>query len=165
MLFGIFTSMSLIIGQAVPEFNAADDTGKAISLAALRGRWVVLYFYPKDNTAGCSIEAAKFEQILPELNALHAEVIGVSTDSSASHASFRQKCNLTFPLLPDTDKKISQAFGVVGGLLGAIGFARQSFLIDPQGLLVKHWKLVVNPMTHAVEVKQELEAQQKSRQS
>jgi thioredoxin-dependent peroxiredoxin len=155
--------MSLTIGQAAPEFKATDDTGQEISLAALRGRWVVLYFYPKDNTAGCSIEAARFEQLLPDFKALGAEVIGVSTDSSASHAVFREKCNLTFPLLPDTDKKISQMYGVTGGLLGAIGFARQSFLIDPQGLLVKYWKFVANPMTHALEVKQELEAQQKSR--
>jgi thioredoxin-dependent peroxiredoxin len=162
-LFGIFRAMSLTIGQAAPEFKASDDTGKMISLAALRGRWVVLYFYPKDNTPGCSIEAGKFEQILPELNALGAEVIGVSTDSSASHANFREKCNLTFPLLADTDKSIGKVYGVIGGLMGMIGIAaRQSFLIDPQGILAQHWKMV-NPMTHALEVKQELEAKQKSR--
>ncbi|MEY4530406.1 MAG: hypothetical protein RLZZ156_1127 [Deinococcota bacterium] len=157
--------MSLIIGQAAPDFNTTDDAEKPISLSGLRGRWVVLYFYPKDNTPGCSIEAGKFEQILPELNALGAEVIGVSTDSSASHANFREKCGLSFPLIADTDKSLGKAYGVIGGLMGMIGIAaRQSFLIDPEGNLAFQWKMV-NPMIHAVEVKQELEAQLKSRQS
>ncbi len=151
--------MSLEIGQPAPEFNGTDDTGKVISRTALLGRWVVLYFYPKDNTPGCSIEANKFEQILPELNALGAEVIGVSTDSSASHANFREKCGLSFPLLADTDKSIGKAYGVIGGLMGMLGIAaRQSFLIDPQGNLAQQWKMV-NPMTHALEVKQALEVQ------
>ncbi len=155
--------MSLEIGQPVPEFSGTDDTGKIISRNSLLGRWVVLYFYPKDNTPGCSIEANKFEQILPELKALGAEVVGVSTDSSASHANFREKCGLSFALLADTDKSIGKSYGVLGGLMGMIGIAaRQSFLIDPQGNLAQHWKMV-NPMTHALEVKQALEAQQKSR--
>ncbi len=149
--------MSLEIGQPAPEFSGTDDTGKVISRSSLLGRWVVLYFYPKDNTPGCSIEANKFEQILPELNALGAEVIGVSTDSGTSHAKFREKCGLSFPLLADTDKSIGKAYGVLGGLMGMIGIAaRETFLIDPQGNLAQHWKMV-NPMTHALEVKQALE--------
>jgi thioredoxin-dependent peroxiredoxin len=145
------------IGQPAPTLSSTDDTGKHISLEKLRGKWVVLYFYPKDNTAGCSIEAAKFEQALPEFYALGAEVIGVSTDSSQSHANFRQKCNLSFPLLPDTDKKLSLAYGVPTGILGAIGGARQTFLIDPNGNLAHIWRLVLNPLIHALEVKNELE--------
>jgi thioredoxin-dependent peroxiredoxin len=148
--------MSLPIGQAAPEFSAMDDNDNRVSLQGLRGKWVVLYFYPKDNTPGCSIEANKFEQALPELRSLGAEVVGVSTDSSASHQKFRQTCNLTFPLLSDTDKSIGKAYGVMGGLTGLIGLAdRQTFLIDPNGVLVHHWKRV-NPMTHALEVKQTL---------
>jgi thioredoxin-dependent peroxiredoxin len=149
--------MGLTIGQAAPDFAGTDDTGKDISLGNLRGKWVVLYFYPKDNTAGCSLEAAKFEQALPEFHALGAEVIGVSTDSNQSHASFRQKCKLSFPLLPDTDNKLSVAYGVPTGFLGAIGGARQTFLIDPDGKLTHIWRLVVNPLIHALEVKRELE--------
>ncbi len=151
--------MSLEIGKPAPEFMGVDDTGKNISLTGLSGKWVILYFYPKDNTPGCSIEAAKFEQLLPEFTALGAEVIGVSTDSSASHANFREKCNLSFPLLADTDKRIAKAYGVLGGLMGMFGIAaRESFLIDPSGNLAQHWKMV-NPMTHALEVKQALEKQ------
>jgi thioredoxin-dependent peroxiredoxin len=148
-----------MIGQAAPDFSATADDGQTISLSSLRGTWAVLYFYPKDNTPGCSIEANKFEQALPEFQALGATVIGVSTDSSASHTKFREKCNLTFPLLPDTDKSISKAYGVLGGLTGLLGVAdRQTFLIDPEGKVAQHWKRV-NPMTHAVEVKRELEGQ------
>jgi thioredoxin-dependent peroxiredoxin len=149
------------IGQPAPSFNGTDDTGKHISLENLRGKWVVLYFYPKDNTPGCSIEAAKFEQALPEFHALGAEVIGVSTDSSKSHAGFREKCNLSFPLLADTDKAIGKSYGVLGGLMGMLGVsARESFLIAPDGMLAHHWKMV-NPMTHALEVLRELESKQK----
>jgi thioredoxin-dependent peroxiredoxin len=150
------------IGEAAPEFSGLDDTGKTISLSGLRGQWVVLYFYPKDNTPGCSIEAQKFEVALPELNALGATVIGVSTDSSESHGKFRESCGLSFPLLADTDKNIGKAYGVIGGLTGLLGLAdRQSFLIDPNGVLVQHWKRV-NPMTHAVEVVQDLESRVKA---
>jgi thioredoxin-dependent peroxiredoxin len=149
--------MSLTINQAAPEFSSVDDHGQTVSLKSLRGKWVVLYFYPKDNTPGCSIEANKFEQALPEFQKLGAEVIGVSTDSSASHQKFRETCNLTFPLLADTDKSISKAYGVMGGLTGLLGVAdRQTFLIDPSGQLVHHWKRV-NPMTHALEVQQKLQ--------
>jgi thioredoxin-dependent peroxiredoxin len=151
-----------MIGQPAPDFSATADDGQIISLSRLRGSWAVLYFYPKDNTPGCSIEANKFEQALPEFQALGATVIGVSTDSSASHSKFREKCNLTFPLLPDTDKSISKAYGVLGGLTGLLGVAdRQTFLIDPEGKVAQHWKRV-NPMLHAVEVKRELEEQIKT---
>ena len=151
-----------MIGQAAPDFSATADDGQTISLSSLRGAWAVLYFYPKDNTPGCSIEANKFEQALPEFKALGATVIGVSTDSSASHTKFREKCNLTFPLLPDDDKTISKAYGVMGGLTGLLGVAdRQTFLIDPEGNVAQHWKRV-NPMTHAVEVQRELEGQIKA---
>jgi thioredoxin-dependent peroxiredoxin len=146
-----------MIGQPAPDFSATADNGETVSLSSLRGSWAVLYFYPKDSTPGCSIEANKFEQALPEFTALGARVIGVSTDSSGSHAKFREKCNLTFPLLPDTDKTISKAYGVLGGLTGLLGVAdRQTFLIDPDGTVAQHWKRV-NPMTHAVEVQRELE--------
>jgi thioredoxin-dependent peroxiredoxin len=152
----------MMIGQAAPDFSAIADNGATISLSSLRGTWAVLYFYPKDNTPGCSIEANKFEQALPEFQALGATVIGVSTDSSTSHTKFREKCNLTFPLLPDTDKIISKAYGVLGGLTGFLGVAdRQTFLINPEGQIAQHWKCV-NPMTHAVEVQRELEDQIKT---
>ena len=146
------------VGEPAPQFDTISDEGTRVTLEGQRGSWVVLYFYPKDATPGCSIEANKFEAALPEFKKLGATVIGVSTDSSESHGRFREKCNLTFPLLPDRDKAISKAYNVLGGLTGLLGVAdRQTFLIDPEGRLAHHWKRV-NPMTHAVEVRRELEA-------
>jgi thioredoxin-dependent peroxiredoxin len=148
------------ISEPVPNFSATSDTGEIISLEKLRGEWIILYFYPRDSSLGCSIEAQRFEQSLPEFTKRNAQVIGVSTGSSESQTKFREKCNLTFPLLPDTDKSIGKAYGVMGGLLGLVGIAdRQTFLIDPNGNLAHHWKFV-NPLSHATEVLQILEKQQ-----
>ncbi len=145
------------IGDPAPDFSALDDHDRHVRLQDFNGSWLVLYFYPKDNTPGCSVEAAKFEAILPELEANGAKVVGVSTDSGASHQEFRQKCDLSFALIADTTKAISKDYGVLGGLTGLFGVAdRQTFLIDPQGKLAFHWRRV-NPYTHATEVKQELE--------
>ena len=147
------------IGDLAPTFNAHDDHDCPISLNDFKGSWLVLYFYPKDSTPGCSIEAAKFEAILPDLMVNGAKLVGVSTDSGASHQGFREKCDLTFPLIPDTTKAVSKAYGVLGGLTGLFGVAdRQTFLIDPDGKLAFHWRRV-NLYMHAVEVKQELERQ------
>lgn len=148
------------ISEPVPNFSATSDNGEIISLEKLRGEWVILYFYPKDSSLGCSIEAQRFEQSLPEFVKLGAQVIGVSTGSSASQTKFREKCNLTFPLLPDTDKTIAKAYGVINGFMALLGNAdRQTFLIDPNGNLAHHWKFV-NPLSHATEVLQVLEKQQ-----
>ncbi|RJF73637.1 peroxiredoxin [Deinococcus cavernae] len=150
------------VGQPAPPFQARSDDGQILDLTALRGRWVVLYFYPKASTPGCSIEAQRFEQALPEFERSGAAVVGVSTDTEASQAKFRDQCQLTFPLLPDGDKAICQAYGVLGGLNGLLGVAaRQTFLIDPQGILVHHWKSV-NPASHAGEVLRVLHEKQQS---
>lgn len=150
------------VGQPAPAFDARSDDGQHIASSALRGRWVVLYFYPKASTPGCSIEAQRFEQALPEFERAGAVVVGVSTDTEASQAKFRDQCRLSFPLLPDGDKTISRAYGVLGGLTGLLGVAaRQTFLIDPQGTLVHHWK-TVNPATHAAEVLRVLHEKQRS---
>lgn len=123
---------------------------------------MVLYFYPKASTPGCSIEAQRFEQALPEFERAGAVVVGVSTDTEASQAKFRDQCRLSFPLLPDGDKAISRAYGVLGGLTGLLGVAaRQTFLIDPRGTLVHHWK-TVNPASHAAEVLRVLHEKQRS---
>ena len=150
------------VGQLAPAFSARSDDGQQLELSALRGHWVVLYFYPKASTPGCSIEAQRFEQALPEFERAGAVVVGVSTDTEASQAKFRDQCSLHFPLLPDGDKTISRAYGVLGGLTGLLGVAaRQTFLIDPQGTLVHHWK-TVNPASHATEVLRVLHEKQKS---
>lgn len=144
--------MSPRVGQPAPEFDARSDDGRPIRLADLRGRWVVLYFYPRANTPGCSIEARRFEAALPEFERLGAAVIGVSTDTEARQANFRDSCGLSFPLIPDGDRALSRAYGVIGRLGGLLGMAaRQTFLIDPRGDVAHHWPSV-NPQTHAAEV-------------
>lgn len=140
------------VGQLAPAIHARSDDGRTVDLAALRGGWVVLYFYPRANTPGCSIEAQRFEQALPEFERLGATVVGVSTDTEAKQASFRDQCGLSFALLPDGDRSICKAYGVIGGLGGLLNMAaRQTFLIDPEGNIAYHWRSV-NPARHAAEV-------------
>lgn len=149
--------MSPRVGQPAPEFDARSDDGRRVRLAELRGQWVVLYFYPRANTPGCALEARRFQEALPQFEQLGAAVIGVSTDTEARQAQFRDACGLSFPLLPDGDRALAQAYGVVGGLSGWFGMtARQTFLIDPQGNLAAHWTRV-NPATHAADVLRRLQ--------
>jgi len=148
--------MSLRIGTPVPAFSARSDDGQQLSLGGLRGQWVALYFYPRASTPGCSIEAQRFELALPEFRRMNAQVIGVSTDTEARQARFREKCDLSFPMIPDGDKAIGRAYGVMGGVSGLLNLAqRQTFLIDPAGNLAWHWK-VSNPATHAGQVLEKL---------
>lgn len=149
-------------GQPAPDFDAVSDDGRRVRLADLRGRWVVLFFYPKASSPGCSLEARRFEGALPEFERHGALVVGVSTDTEAAQARFRDGCGLSFPLLPDGDKVIGRAYGVIGGVTGLLGFAaRQTFLIDPQGVVARHWRQV-NPVSHAADVLGELQARSKA---
>ncbi len=154
--------MSVTVGQPAPAFQARSDHGQLVSLQALRGQWVVLYFYPRASTPGCSLEARQFEQALPEFARLGAVVVGVSTDTEARQASFRDSCGLSFALLPDGDRTISRAYGVLGGLSGLLGMAaRQTFLIDPQGKVAFQWR-TVSPARHAAEVLEVLRQKQQA---
>ena len=149
--------MTLSPGQMAPAFSALSDNGEHVSLEGLHGSWAVLYFYPKAGSLGCAVEAQRFEASLPEFSRLGARVIGVSTDTEAAQAKMREKCSLSFPLLPDSKKEIARAYGVMGGLTGLFGVAdRQTFLIDPQGKLAFHWKRV-NPMNPAKDILDKLE--------
>ena len=146
------TRMTPRVGDPAPDFDTRSDDGRPLHLSDLRGRWVVLYFYPRASTPGCSIEAQRFEAALPEFGRLNATVIGVSTDTEARQARFRDSCHLTFPMIPDGDRKLARAYGVMGGLGGLLGMAaRQTFLIDPQGQVAWHWP-TVNPANHAADV-------------
>ncbi|ULH16258.1 peroxiredoxin [Deinococcus sp. KNUC1210] len=140
--------MHLRIGGPAPEFQARSDDGQHVSSASLAGGWAVVFFFPKSGTTGCRLEARQFQQVLPEFGQLNTRIIGVSTDTEAKQALFREQCQLSFPLLPDGDRTIGRAFGVVG-LLGLA--KRQTFLIDPQGRLAHHWRSV-QPAQHAAEV-------------
>ncbi|BAT55899.1 Alkyl hydroperoxide reductase/ Thiol specific antioxidant/ Mal allergen [Nostoc sp. NIES-3756] len=136
------------INQPAPDFTLPTNTGDGkLSLTDLRGKWVVLYFYPKDFTAGCTIEARRFQQDLPKYLEKNAEIIGVSADDIDSHAEFCDSEGLKFPLLADTTGAVSKAYG------SWIGFVsmRHSFIIDPQGILRETF-VKVNPSVHSAEV-------------
>lgn len=144
------------IDRPAPEFTLPTNGGDGISLADFHGKWVVLYFYPKDFTAGCTLEAQRFQQDLPKYLAKNAQVIGVSADSVGSHAEFCDAEGLKFPLLADTDGKVSKAYG---SWLSYVS-VRHSFLIDPKGILRETF-VKVNPAIHSSEVLARLEELQK----
>jgi peroxiredoxin Q/BCP len=136
------------VGQAAPEFSLPSQEGGKVGLKEFRGKWVVLYFYPKDMTRGCTIEAHNFQQDLPKYEQQHAVIVGVSVDSTDSHKEFCAKESLTFKLLSDADKKMVDQYGS----LAASGVAsRNTFLIDPTGKIAKVWT-GVNPAKHSEEV-------------
>ena len=135
-------------GQAAPDFSLQSQEGGKVSLKDFKGQWVVLYFYPKDMTQGCTIEAHNFQQDLPKYTEKHAAIVGVSVDSTDSHKEFCTKESLTFKLLSDTDKKTVEQYGSLSPRGVA---ARNTFLIDPSGKVAKVWT-GVNPSKHSEEV-------------
>ena len=147
------------VGQAAPEFTLLDQSGQSHRLSAYRGQWVLIYFYPKDDTPGCTKEACGIRDRFAELKKLKAVVLGISADSVESHQKFAGKFDLPFPLLADTQKQVVQAYGVWGpkSFMGKsyLGINRSSFLIDPQGRIAKIYPKV-KPEEHASEILQEL---------
>jgi thioredoxin-dependent peroxiredoxin len=139
------------VGQDAPTFTLPSQDGSPISLEQYRGKWVVLYFYPKDMTTGCTIEAHKFQDALPQFDAKNAVILGVSVDTVDSHKQFCTKDSLTFHLLADPDHKVVSAYGSVGGFNGMTMAQRNTFLIDPQGKIVKEW-VKVTPANAASDV-------------
>lgn len=125
------------VGEAAPDFNLPDQNGVLHSLKEFSGKWLVLYFYPKDDTPGCTQEACAFRDDLHKLTALGAQVVGISVDDGKSHAEFAQKYHLPFPLLADSGKEVATRYGVLMNL-GFMKYAkRYTFLIDPQGRVSK----------------------------
>lgn len=138
-------------GQTAPAFTLPSQDGAPVSLKSFHGKWVVLYFYPKDMTSGCTIEAHKFQDALPQFQAKHAVILGVSVDSKESHQQFCAKDSLTFRLLSDTDHAVVSAYGSLGGHNGVVMANRNTFLINPKGKIVKVWTKV-NPANAASDV-------------
>jgi peroxiredoxin Q/BCP len=138
--------MSVEEGKKAPDFTAATDGGGKLKLSELRGRPVVLYFYPKDDTSGCTAEACAFRDSAPAFRKLKAQVVGVSKDSVASHDKFKKKYDLDFPLVSDGDGKICEKYGtwVQKSLYGRkyMGIERATFLIDKAGVVRKVWHKV-----------------------
>ena len=136
------------VGQTAPDFSLPSQEGGKVSLKDFKGKWVVLYFYPKDMTQGCTIEAHNFQVDLPKYTEKQAAIVGVSVDSVDSHKEFCTKESLTFKLLADTEKKMVDQYGS----LNPRGMAsRNTFLIDPSGKIAKVWT-GVNPAKHSEEV-------------
>jgi peroxiredoxin Q/BCP len=133
-------------GQAAPDFTLHADDGKEVRLSALRGKPVVLYFYPKDDTPGCTREACAFRDRRADLAAQGATVLGVSPDDVASHGRFRDKFQLNFPLLADPGHRVAEAYGAwrEKNMYGkkSMGIQRSTFLIDAEGKVRKVWKRV-----------------------
>lgn len=124
-------------GQAAPDFKLPDQSGKLHRLADYHGKWLVLYFYPKDDTPGCTKQACAFRDDIAKLRELGAEVVGVSVDDTASHAEFAKKYSLPFPLLADQQGATAERYGSLTKLLVMKFAKRNTFLIDPQGKVAK----------------------------
>jgi peroxiredoxin Q/BCP len=139
------------VGQAAPSFTLPSQDGSQISLDSFRGKWVVLYFYPKDMTKGCTIEAHNFQRDQAKFDAANAVILGVSVDTPDSHKEFCTKEGLTFRLLADPEHKVVDAYGSLGHFGPMTIASRNTFLIDPQGKIVKEWTKV-DPQVHSEEV-------------
>jgi peroxiredoxin Q/BCP len=137
------------IGQMAPDFTLPSQDGSKISLRDFRGKWVVLYFYPKDGTSGCTLEAHNFQRDIAKYTQANAEIVGVSVDSADSHKDFCAKQGLHFKLLADTEKNVSREYD---SLMPVLHFSsRNTFLIDPAGKIAKIWT-GVSPAKHSDEV-------------
>lgn len=139
------------VGATAPDFTLNSQEGTPVSLHDFKGNWVVLYFYPKDFTSGCTTEAHNFQHDLAQYEAKNAVIVGVSVQSSDSHKDFCAKEGLSFKLLADVDHKVSEAYGSLSNYGVAKLSARHTFLINPDGVIAKEF-LDVNPGRHSEEV-------------
>jgi peroxiredoxin Q/BCP len=147
--------MSVEIGKPAPDFSVPGDGGGTVSLKALKGKPVVLYFYPKDDTPGCTKEACGFRDAMPDFSKVKAEIIGVSKDSVKRHDNFKNKYDLNFALASDEDGKVCEAYGVWVKKKNYgreyMGIERSTFLIDEKGIVREIWRKVrVNGHVEAV---------------
>jgi len=139
------------VGKPAPEFELPDQDGQLHSLEDYRDQWVVLYFYPKDETPGCTTEACEFRDNIYAFRELNAQILGVSLDDVESHKKFSENHGLPFPLLADPDGTTASAYGVKTRMMGWTVAKRQTFLIDPQGNVARHYQKV-KPDEHSAEV-------------
>ncbi len=156
--------MAIKINSKAPNFKLPDQDGKIHKLSDYNGQWVLIYFYPKDDTPGCTTEACGLRDNFPKFGKLKVKVFGISTDSVGSHKKFAEKYKLPFTLLADEDKKVVEKYGVWAekSMYGRkyLGTLRNSFLIDPQGKIVRIYEKV-KPSEHAEQVLVDLKELQK----
>ncbi len=140
------------VGAAAPDFTLPSQENTPVSLSSFKGKWVVLYFYPKDQTSGCSLEAHNFQRDLPKYESLNAVVLGVSLDTVESHKTWCTKDGFSFKMLADPEHKVVDAYGVPLMTRGGNSYAtRDTFLISPEGKIVKEWE-VKDIANHSAEV-------------
>jgi peroxiredoxin Q/BCP len=151
--------MSITVGDKAPEFTLPDQDGKKVSLKDFKGKWLVLYFYPKDDTPGCTLEGIEFTAQQPAFKKTGAVVVGVSGDSAESHCEFIKKHSLGITLLTDADKGMMTAYGAFKQRLlygkSFLGIVRSTVLVDPKGVVAHYWP-TVNVQGHAAEILEKL---------
>lgn len=157
-----YASMSLAkdlpkVGEKAPDFNLLDTKGESHNLSNYSGKWLVLYFYPKDDTPGCTKEACSFRDDLAQLQKLGGQVVGVSVDDSDSHAKFAEKYHLPFPLLADKDGAVADSYGALTNLFVVKLAKRYTFLINPNGIIEKTY-LSVDTSRHSQQIIDDLTA-------
>jgi peroxiredoxin Q/BCP len=145
------------VGDPAPEFELADQTGQLHSLEDYRDQWIVLYFYPKDETPGCTTEACECRENIFAYRKMNAQILGVSLDDVDSHKAFADNYDLPFPILADTDGDIATAYGVKTRMFGRTVAKRQTFIIAPNGNIAKHYA-TVKPEEHSAQILSDLKS-------
>ena len=157
-LAGVALADSPAVGSAAPAFKLQDQQGQWHKLADYKGKWVALYFYPKDDTPGCTTQACGFRDNIFAFNKEGAVILGISVDDVAAHKKFAEKHGLPFTLLADPDKAVTRRYGVLKTYMGVMEMARRdTFIIDPQGRIAKHYESV-DPDKHSELVLQDIKA-------
>ncbi len=154
------SAQAIKIGAMAPDFTLVDQNNKPQTLSKMRGKWVVMYFYPKDETPGCTAEACNFRDNILSLRVKQAEVWGISVDNSKSHAEFSEHHKLPFTLLADLDGKVAKQYGSLLNMLIFKIAKRHSFIVDPEGKIDKIYRNV-NPKSHVEQILKDLEGLQK----
>ena len=155
MVFNINANEELSAGMSAPDFTLLDQNNVKRSLADFKGEWVVLYFYPKDDTPGCTTEACSFRDNIEIINKLNTNILGVSVASQESHKEFSEKYSLPFPILADVNGEVAKKYDSYGSFVGFKYASRHTFIINPSGMIHKVYKKV-NPSKHASEIIEEL---------
>jgi len=155
---GTSTAAAPTVGQPAPAFKLQDQDGKWHSLADYKGKWVAIYFYPKDDTPGCTTQACSFRDNIFAFNKEGAVILGISVDDVESHKKFAEKHGLPFTLLADADKAVSKDYGVLKTYMGVMEMARRdTFIVDPEGRIAKHYESV-DPEGHSKVVLDDIKA-------
>ncbi len=151
LILNLSVYATVIEGSVPPDFHLTDQFGSSHQLKDYHGTWLLIYFYPKDGTKGCTLEAERFRDLYPVLQSHHLNIIGISEDSTEAHAHFAHALQLPFPILVDSTGQVARHYGVLNNLIITRFASRQSFLINPAGILVRHYAHV-DPATHATQV-------------